>query len=62
MEILIVGYLPTFFFERRFDNCEEKRFVNLISNINHRFVNSFCNDSDNKKIVLNLAIRLKYLC
>ena len=33
---------------------EEKRFINLVSNINYHFINSFFNDSMYKKIVLNL--------
>ena len=33
---------------------EEKRFINLIPNTNNLFINSLSNDSNNKKIVLNL--------
>ena len=33
---------------------EEKRFINLIPNTNNHFINSLSNDSNNKKIVLNL--------
>ena len=43
--------------ERRTDNYEEKRFINLISNTNHHFINSFFIDSNNKKIVLNHTIK-----
>ena len=52
--ILTVEYLPTSI-GRRLDIYEEKRFTNLISNINYHFINSLFNDSMRKKIVLNLA-------
>ena len=51
--MLTVEYLPTSI-GRRLDIYEEKRFTNLISNINYHFINSLFNDSMYKKIVLNL--------
>ena len=51
--ILTVEYLPTSI-GRRLDIYEEKRFTNLISDINYHFINSLFNDSMYKKIVLNL--------
>ena len=51
--MLTVEYLPTSI-GRRLDIYEEKGFINLISNINYHFVNSLFDDSNNKKIVLNL--------
>ena len=61
MIILLTGntnrwVLANFLIEGRLDNYEEKRFINLISNINHHFVNSLFIDSNNKKIVLNLHL------
>ena len=48
--------LANFLIERGLDIMKKKdllkkRFINLISNINNHFVNSFSNDSNNKKIV-----------
>ena len=43
-----------FLIEGRLDNYEEKRFINLISNINHHFVNNIIIGINDKKIVLNL--------
>lgn len=39
---------------RKLDMDKEKRFFNLISNIDYHFINSLFNDSMYKKIVLNL--------
>ena len=39
MEILTVGYLPTFNFRKEADNYEEKRFINLIFNYYYLLIN-----------------------
>jgi len=44
--------------EGRLDIYEEKRFVNHFSNNNYHFISYISNDSNNKKIVLNLTNRL----
>ena len=48
--------LANFLIGRGLDNYEEKRFTNLISNINHHFVDNIIIGINDKKIVLNLQI------
>ena len=56
--MLIVEFLPTSIVGGLI-YYEEKRFINLVSNINYHFINSLFNDSMYKKIVLNLQ-KIKY--